>query len=108
MTDTSREAVERLADDIEPRDNYVRGSCPRCEEYDFPELKPVSATLRALLAERDRLRDALLRIASPDYGLQGMIEDGVATPKNKAAYYEVQVRRRQNIAHDALKGGEDE
>jgi len=98
MTDTSREAVERMADTL--TGHHIYGGSPLIAE--------VAATLRALLAERDRLRDALLRIASSDYGLQGMIEDGVATPKNKAAYYEVQVRRRQNIAHDALKGGEDE
>lgn len=126
MTDTSREAVERMADTL--TGHHIYGGSPLIAE--------VAATLRALLAERekedrffqsviraandweqqflavsnerDRMREALLRIASPDYGLQAMIEDGVATPKNKAAYYEVQVRRRQNIAHDALKGGEDE
>ncbi len=55
--DTSAEAVERLADFLEPLD--FEKTCTHCCEYRAPqEHIDAAATLRALVAERDMLKKA--------------------------------------------------
>ena len=74
--------------------------------YDPNDAVPMQICLDA--ADRiEKLEAALRLIAQNNYGLQGMMEDGIDTPENKAEYYAGQVSRRQNIARKALEGKDD-
>ena len=61
MTDTSKEAVERLARRAEARARQASGhDCPSFEA----DLREFAATLRALLAERDAIAAAAFDVAA--------------------------------------------
>jgi len=65
----------------------------------LPELLNEVEMLRA---ERDRMREALARIAKPQYGYQSIVEDG-DDPVEKAEYFSRLSDSLQAIARAALK-----
>ena len=66
---------------------------------------PTEDRLQALEAENARLRDALEYIQKPQYGLQGIIEDG-DSDEERANYFSAWCNRYQNRARSALRGME--
>jgi hypothetical protein len=59
--------------------------------------------IETLTAENERLREALREIASDDFGLQGLIEDGVYEETETSRYYAALVSWRRKRALAALE-----
>ena len=66
---------------------------------------PTDERVKALEAENARLRDALEYIQKPQYGLQGIIEDG-DSDEERANYFSAWCNRYQNRARAALRNME--
>ncbi len=74
------------------------------ESRDFEEARAEAAEAErdALKAENARLREALEYIRKPQYGLQGIIEDG-DSDEERAAYFSGWCDRYQDRARAALR-----
>jgi hypothetical protein len=59
--------------------------------------------IEALTAKNERFREVLREIASDDFGLQGLIEDGVYEETETSRYYAAHVSWRRKRALAALE-----